>query len=240
MSLEEQLKNLILLKNKSLRAFALKNDINSMTLINILNRGIEMAGAINVYKICKGLDIDFDSLMNGEIAPNTPNVYSVTNNEYDMLNKYRSLDDFGSKAVDDLLQNEFDRVTFYNNSYRYVYKPFPDMPVSAGNGIDLQADGQETLKIHKTQEADECDFVLRVKGDSMEPMFFDGDIVLVKSQPAVDIGQVGIFILNGEGFMKKLDYGKLISLNSKYSPIEIKSYDEMITVGKVIGKAKLD
>lgn len=239
MTLGEKLKKLILSENKSLRIFAVKNDISVMTLTNILNKGLDTASAVNVYRICHGLNIDFPKLMEGEIVPRVPNVYSVTNKEYDMLGKYRALDDFGTKAVDDLLQNEFDRVTFSENAYRYIYKPFPDMPVSAGFGADLQSDSGETLKLCKTPESEECDFVLRVRGDSMEPKFYDGDIVLVKSQPAVDIGQIGIFIVNNEGFMKELGMGKLISLNRKYDPIEIKDYDEMRTVGLVLGKAQL-
>lgn len=240
MTLGEKLKKLILAENRSLRTFATKNGLNVMTLTNIINKGVDTASTVNVYRICKGLNIDFLKLMEGEIVPAVPNVYSVTNKEYDMLGKYRALDDFGTKAVDDLLKTEFDRVIFTENTFRYIYKPFPDMPVSAGCGMDLQSDGTETLKICKTPEAEECDFVLRVRGDSMEPKFFDGDIVLVKSQPAVDIGQIGIFIVNGEGFMKELGIGKLISLNKKYSPIEVGQYDEMKTVGLVIGKAQLD
>ncbi len=236
---EEALKRKILEKYKSFRAFASANDLNVMTLTNILNKGITFAGSINVYKICKGLDIDFESLVNGKIKSRIPNAQSINKNEYDLLNKYRQLDEFGQNAVDDLVKNEFERVVFYKNNYKFVYKPFPDMPVSAGSGIDLQSDGQETLKIYKTREADECDFVLRVRGDSMEPKFSDGDVVLVKSQPAVDIGQIGIFIVNGEGYMKELGIGKLISLNENYRPIKIKPSDEMITVGLVLGKAML-
>ena len=240
MNIGEKLKRKILSENKSLRTFAKNNDLNVMTLTNIINKGIDTASTANIYKICKGLGIDFMKLMEGEIVPLAPNVYSVTNREYDMLGKYRSLDTFGAKAVNDLLRTEFERVSFSENTFRYIYKPFPDMPVSAGYGIDLQSDSMETLKLCRTPEAEECDFVLRVRGDSMEPKFCDGDVVLVRSQPAVDIGQVGIFILNGEGFMKELGMGKLISLNGKYDPIEIKDYDEMKTVGLVLGKALLD
>ena len=51
MRVEEQLKKLILERNKSLRVFSKNNNINVMTLSNILNKGLGMAGAINVYKI---------------------------------------------------------------------------------------------------------------------------------------------------------------------------------------------
>lgn len=41
-------------------------------------------------------------------------------------------------------------------------------------------------------------FALRVKGQSMEPKFSEGDIVIVKHQPDVDTGDVAVVIINGE------------------------------------------
>ena len=43
-------------------------------------------------------------------------------------------------------------------------------------------------------QARKADFALYVRGDSMEPSYYDGDIIFIKSQPAVDNGQIGIFI----------------------------------------------
>jgi len=53
----------------------------------------------------------------------------------------------------------------------------------------------------------------------MEPIYYDDDIVLVKKQDAVEIGQVGIFVLDGSGFIKKYNGDRLISLNEKYDDI---------------------
>lgn len=46
-----------------------------------------------------------------------------------------------------------------------------------------------------TPESRKADFILRVDGDSMEPKFSNGDYLLVRKQPAVDIGQIGISML---------------------------------------------
>lgn len=78
-------------------------------------------------------------------------------------------------------------------------------------------------------------YVLTVKGDSMEPEFSDGDKVYVVQQPAVDIGEIGIFIINDEAFIKKLGKGQLISLNENYKPIPFRKDDSIYCCGKVIG-----
>lgn len=68
-----------------------------------------------------------------------------------------------------------------------------------------------------------ADFGVRVSGDSMEPLYLDGQIIWIHKQDTLEEGEIGIFFLDGEAFVKKYhqtDSGvQLISLNSKYSPI---------------------
>lgn len=67
-------------------------------------------------------------------------------------------------------------------------------------------------------------FGLKVKGDSMEPMFFAGDIVIVRQQPTADSGDIVIALVNGdESTIKKLkltdDGLMLIPANPAYEPM---------------------
>lgn len=65
--------------------------------------------------------------------------------------------------------------------------------------------------------------------------FHDGDHVLVRSQETVDVGEIGIFVINGDAYIKKLGKGKLISLNEKYKPIPLRNDDSIHCCGKVLG-----
>ena len=62
----------------------------------------------------------------------------------------------------------------------------------------------------------------------------------VSQQDTLCDGEIGIFGLNNEAYIKKLkryaDRLYLVSLNSKYSPIEIKESDRLDVFGKVVGK----
>ncbi|MBR1833790.1 MAG: hypothetical protein IJ784_15395, partial [Ruminiclostridium sp.] len=58
--------------------------------------------------------------------------------------------------------------------------------------------------------------------------------VLVESTPSVEVGEIGIFILNGQAFIKELGRGELISLNSRYDPLQIKEDDSIYCQGRVI------
>lgn len=116
--------------------------------------------------------------------------------------------------------------------------PFFELPVSAGLGVDLLAqDGApETISVPATPTTRRADFSVLVEGDSMEPMFSDGDIVLVEQEQEVPEGQVGIFAVNGQGYIKKAGRCRLISANKKYNDILISPDDSVRCFGLVIGK----
>lgn len=112
--------------------------------------------------------------------------------------------------------------------------PIYDVPVSAGTGEWLSK-GHEYSLTHFDDVPKDADFALIVRGDSMEPMYFDGNIVFVKSNVIVESGQIGVFVLNGEGYLKMLQGNRLISLNRKYDPIIINEWDSFFCVGRVSG-----
>ena len=115
--------------------------------------------------------------------------------------------------------------------------PLYNTPVSAGGGEWLD-DGCEYTWQDVEDTSDTADFALRVRGDSMTPMYNDGDIIYIKQNMIVESGQIGVFVLNDEGYLKMLQGNRLISLNSKYKPITINDADSFFPLGRVVGKAE--
>lgn len=67
-------------------------------------------------------------------------------------------------------------------------------------------------------------FALRIRGDSMEPRMYDGDVVIVEKQDDAETGAYVIAAVNGDHatckrLMKYRDSIALLSLNSKYDPM---------------------
>ena len=114
-----------------------------------------------------------------------------------------------------------------------------DMPVSAGVG-EFLADSTriEDIVIPDDPRTAEADYALRINGDSMEPKYHSGDIVLIQSADTVEEGELGIFVLDGSGYFKKYGGDHLISLNPKYSPIMLKDFEDVSCCGRVVGKLK--
>ena len=69
MTIEEELKNLILTRYSSLREFTIDIDMAYSTMDSIIRRGIQNATLTIVFKICKALNISADALERGEIMP---------------------------------------------------------------------------------------------------------------------------------------------------------------------------
>lgn len=107
-----------------------------------------------------------------------------------------------------------------------------DSAVSAGTGLYIDYASYESVETD--DDVQSGDFAVRVSGDSMTPRFCDGDIVLVESAPRVEIGEIGIFIVDSQAYIKQLGNNCLISLNSKYPPIDISKTESVYCQGKVI------
>ena len=109
----------------------------------------------------------------------------------------------------------------------------------AGAGLGVDADNVDMIQV--SYPADRvpagANHVIPVTGDSMEPTFSDGDVLFFDlGNDCLQIGDIGIFVLNGETLVKELGENELISHNPKYKPIKIHEWDSVRIEGKVLGK----
>ena len=77
--------------------------------------------------------------------------------------------------------------------------------------------------------------MISVGGDSMEPTFHNGDKVFVEKCDSVDIGEIGIFVVNGDVYIKERGNNQLMSHNQKYNPIALTEHDSAFCCGRVLG-----
>lgn len=112
---------------------------------------------------------------------------------------------------------------------------FDELKASAGAGYQLDEDRMVIWKVLLNEDTRKADFCIEVDGRSMEPIIEDGDIILVRQQPAVDIGEIGLFTVDDKGFVKKQGPDRLISVNDEFDDIYPAEYDNVICRGKVIG-----
>lgn len=111
--------------------------------------------------------------------------------------------------------------------------------VSAGTGEWLEEEQKEKVSLPSSIVPHHpFDFVLRVNGDSMEPLFKNHEYVFVKKVDEVRSGQIGVFIVDGEAYLKKAyiekDHLRLVSLNKVYDDLLFDSLNDIKVVGVVV------
>lgn len=113
------------------------------------------------------------------------------------------------------------------------------LPASAGSGVQLDDGFTEPMQIKPTPIAKRANYAVKVSGNSMEDTYYDGDIVLVETCPDIAIGEIGIFIVNDQGYIKQRGEDRLISLNPKSPDVDIHDGDVVYCRGRVLGKAEV-
>lgn len=104
--------------------------------------------------------------------------------------------------------------------------------VSAGTGEWLEDEIVDEVSYEGV--IPEHDFAVKVNGDSMLPLFEDGQVIFIKSTSDARDGQIIVCQVNNEAFVKKLSGNKLVSLNKKYEDISICDTDDFKIYGVVV------
>ncbi len=185
----------------------------------------------------------------------------VSISELKLVKKYRYITEHspsGAKTINAVLENEYaiaeqlekqkDRIEELETSQAAVIDIQPHLEdstrlieyhhsASAGTGVFiLGSEGVEQLPIPNTPENRKVDYAIKVSGNSMEPDYSDGDIVLVSQKVDLKHGDVGIFIVNNDAYIKEYGETELISWNPDADNIIISEYDNIVCMGKVVGK----
>lgn len=217
----------------------------------------------NMVLIAEALGCSLDYLVSG--VPENHHNYTLNRAEMELVEGYRALDTYGRELISVVMEKERERIAAHtpsttakkeSNAKNARVLPTPtrissrqtglerrsillyDLPVSAGPGVYLDDSTAGEIHIPDTEKTASADFALRIRGNSMEPKFHDGDVVLVEIADSVEVGELGIFVLDGNGYFKKFGGDCLISLNPEFSDILLRDYAETVCCGRVVGKLK--
>ena len=232
-----------------------RSGIPYTTIMGWYKKGYGKAKLSSVQMIADFFDVALDYLLRDDISdpmygkpidnPSDP-ILPLSSQEIEHLKKHRDLTMKSQITVLDLIDHlyglEFQPVVSDEKpdkipSVTYIQFAVSDQKAAAGNGIYL---GPESFTVHmvdKSKLPHGAAFGVPISGDSMEPKYFEGDIAVV-SKEYPEAGQVGLFTLDGNGYIKVLGNGELLSLNTKYDPIPLP--EEYISNGTVVGKISWD
>ena len=166
------------------------------------------------------------------------NATSKTDTADSIANRYKKLDEHGKRVVCAVVSEEERRMQALQKSEpedNVIHIHWNDQPASAGKGFDLSDEYMEDWLVRYNELTRKADFCLNIQGHSMEPKFHDGDIALIRQQPSVGVGEIGLFVVDGKGYIKKQGPDRLISLNPDYDDVWPGEFSDFCCVGKVLG-----
>lgn len=227
--------------------------VKGNTITNYEN-GLRNPSDAVILSICREFGVNESWLRTGEGEPFVP----TPTTEFDRLaNKY-DLDDLEKKILSAYLDLGDDQRTVFQGflktlAERHALEP-QDAPeednirwithylvrASAGTGNFLDESASTRFAYKVGTVPDGAQYAVTVSGDSMEPDFHNGDIVFVQKVEELSPGDIGLFVVRGDVFIKELGHGELLSHNPAYPPIKLHDGERVYTLGKVLGRADGD
>ena len=208
--------------------------------ISSWERGKSKIDIDSFAELCKIYHIDFSKTLERLNPIQHTSIEQLDFSEKDHIKKYRSLDEYGKQAVNSILGIEYSRCSAPpTDEPNIIHLPKSVLKASAGTGNWLDEQQLESVSVVDTPQTKKANLIIEVDGDSMEPLYKNGDNVLVNTRAEAVVGDIGIFIVDGNGYIKKLGDNRLISVNPEYDDIFPTEYSDFRCVGKVLGKAEI-
>ena len=225
-------------KGWSLSEFARKLDLPKSSISRYFNKSRQLPiNKINLFSDVLGVSSEY--LLGIQTIASDRN---KTQNE--LLNVYNKLETKRQTKVYDFATEQLKEQNKVVNFNDYIeeetdwYEVKFYGSISAGTGLYLDDEQVETISFGADMIPNGTDFCLKVNGDSMDPMFHDGDYVFIKRETDFRNGTIGAVIVNGEVYLKKIyitdNSIKLVSLNKKYKDITVSEDDNLKYVGTVV------
>ena len=254
-TIAERIKEALELRNMKQTDLVHKTGINKSSISTYLSGEYEPKQR-NIYKIAKALNVSEAWLMGNDVPMERIEHVAIVNNDSEhlsdkdrkLLSDFRSLDTQGQSTVRYIMDNELRRCQIERELSNKITelenapKPVPTRVwayygkiAAAGTFVEFADMIAGTKEYAVTDENRNADYTIGISGDSMEPIYYDGDIVFVKHSTNLTIGDIGIFQHDNGIYIKEYGDGELLSKNPKYKPM---CYDEGFQcLGKVIAKA---
>lgn len=159
--------------------------------------------------------------------------------EADLLISYHKLNDENKERVvtfsQQLVEEQESAKVIELPTERFEYKVYERL--SAGTGFSYFNDGNYDT-VYFDEELDH-DFASWVFGDSMEPTYLNGEVVLIKQTGFDYDGAIYAIDWDGQTYIKKVyredDGLRLVSLNNKYADKFAPYNEEPRVIGKIVG-----
>lgn len=229
----------------------------STTTIQNWENGTKAPSMGAIVSLSGVLRISADDLLGLRSMRRSNGTFILTRAEKSLLDDFRVLDSHGRRAVQTLCRIEKARVAEESRPTQNIVElptkierfiPHYTTPSAAGISVPLDGSDFEMMLVNDSVPA-EADCAVNIQGNSMAPYIHDGDMVYVKKDVDLSIGDVGIFCVDGAMYCKQYyldEAGNLIlvsanpELRNTNVRVAVDSGQTVRVYGKVLLGYKLD
>ncbi|HGX1300921.1 TPA: LexA family transcriptional regulator [Staphylococcus aureus] len=235
-SFKDRLKQIMSERKISQSELSRRTGIGRNSISDYLNGKYE-AKQDKVFELAKALNVNEAWLMGFDISKNR----KIENNDitsiYSKLTPPRQSNvlKYATNQLEEQ-NNDSDNLVDFNS---YIQeKSEVDIYGCASAGIGERLYNEPISKEFVRGYVPAHDIALKVNGDSMEPLFKNGQIIFIEKSHTIKDGQIGVFIINEDAYVKKVyvedNRLTLVSLNKKYKDLYFYDNESVRLVGKVI------
>ncbi|HAR4624204.1 TPA: helix-turn-helix domain-containing protein [Staphylococcus aureus] len=235
-SFKDRLKQIMSERKISQSELSRRTGIGRNSISDYLNGKYE-AKQDKVFELAKALNVNEAWLMGFDISKNR----KIENNDitsiYSKLTPPRQSNvlKYATNQLEEQ-NNDSDNLVDFNS---YIQeKSEVDIYGCASAGIGERLYNEPISKEFVRGYVPAHDIALKVNGDSMEPLFKNGQIIFIEKSHTIKDGQIGVFIINGDAYVKKVyvedNRLTLVSLNKKHKDLYFYDNESVRLVGKVI------
>lgn len=189
-----------------------------------------------IPKLCRILNIPIHEIMGME-AP----IPTLPQADEQLLNDFHSLPLDNQKLIRQLINQTL--IDQERARRRYLRQTtggkirVDELSPAAGFGVPaLDYVEAETVYMRRSWAFDHSDLITKVSGDSMDPLYPDGCLVFVNTEEETPLGEVGIFMVDDEYFIKERREDCLFSINRGRPDVHITENSDVRHKGRVMGR----
>ncbi|HCW9152561.1 helix-turn-helix domain-containing protein, partial [Staphylococcus aureus] len=201
-SFKDRLKQIMSERKISQSELSRRTGIGRNSISDYLNGKYE-AKQDKVFELAKALNVNEAWLMGFDISKNR----KIENNDitsiYSKLTPPRQSNvlKYATNQLEEQ-NNDSDNLVDFNS---YIQeKSEVDIYGCASAGIGERLYNEPISKEFVRGYVPAHDIALKVNGDSMEPLFKNGQIIFIEKSHTIKDGQIGVFIINGDAYVKKV------------------------------------
>ena len=230
-----KIKEFRLKRNLTQKELAKLVSVGDTTIANY-EKGFRSPKKDTMFDLANAFNISIDDLfppIQNSSSSNTSQIQSI----YDELTPLRQnkVLNYAEKQLKEQRNEEETKINEVSEAIQLYSYDYYDHPASAGTGQYLNDVRVERIELPVDIDAD---FVIPIKGDSMEPDYHDGDLVFIQTSVDLNDGVIGVFNYNGDAYIKQLvidkDQAYLHSLNPAYKDMPITPDTDFRIIGEVV------